>query len=212
MQRKEQIGNATLYLGDCREILPTLAPVDAVVTDPPYAIGDGWNGDFGGKNGKAVHWGGPPEWDKLCPDGLTMALTKAPSAIVWGGHLYPLPANSQWLAWDKMQTFSSGDFELAWTTNQGATRIFRMSRIDAHQNIGEKKEHPTQKPVPLMEWCLTFVKAAKTVLDPFMGSGSTGIACMNQGRAFVGIERDPRYFDIACRRIEDAQRQQRMFA
>lgn len=205
-----QIGAATLYLGDCRDILPALPNVDAVVTDPPYQIGEGWHGGFTGKNGRAVHWGAEPSWDRLCPDGLQMALQKAAAAIVWGGHLYSLPARSQWLAWDKVQKFSSGDFELAWTTNEGATRIFRMSRIDAHQNIGEVKEHPTQKPVPLMTWCLSFMPAG-TVLDPFMGSGSTGVACMGLGREFIGVEQDARYYDIACRRIEDAQRQQRMF-
>ncbi len=206
------IGNATLYCGDCRDILPTLPSVDAIVTDPPYEIGDGWHGDFAGKNGKAVMWGEAPAWDKLCADGIAMALEKAPKAIVWGGHLYPLPQRSAWLAWDKMQKFSSGDFELAWTSWNGATRIFRMSRIDAYQNIGDGKEHPTQKPIRLMEWCLSFLPDAKTILDPFMGSGTTGVACANLQRSFVGVERERKYFDIACRRIEAAQSQGRLFA
>lgn len=210
--RVEKIGNATMYLGDCRDVLPNITTVDAVVTDPPYEIGDAWHGDFAGKNGKAKMWGSAPEWDKLCHEGLTLALEKAPTAIVWGGQLYGLPPRSAWLAWDKVQKFSSGDFELAWTSWNGATRIFRMSRIDAYQNVGDGKEHPTQKPIRLMEWCLSFIPDAKTILDPFMGSGSTGVACANSGREFIGVEREPRYFDIACRRIEAAQSQGRLFA
>jgi site-specific DNA-methyltransferase (adenine-specific) len=210
--RVETVGNATLYLGDCREVLPSLPDCDAIVTDPPYELGHGWHGDFSGKNGKAVMWGSQPNWDKLCPEGLNTALTKAPNAIVWGGHLYELPARSAWLAWDKVQKFSSGDFELAWTSRNGATRTFRMSRIDAYQNVGDGKQHPTQKPVKLMEWCLSFFPDAKTVLDPFMGVGTTGVACANTGRVFVGIEKEQRYFDIACERIDAAQKQRRLFA
>jgi site-specific DNA-methyltransferase (adenine-specific) len=214
MSKVVTIGNATLYLGDCRDVVPTLGAVDAVVTDPPYEIGDGWSGGgFCGNNGASHMWKEPPPaWDKLCRDGLFLALEKAQQAIVWGGHLYGLPARSRWLAWDKMQKFSSGDFELAWTSEAGATRIFRMSRIDAHQNIGEKKQHPTQKPVPLMEWCLSFLPAANSILDPFAGSGSTGVAAMRMGKRFIGIEKEHSYFEIACERIAAAQSQGRLFA
>lgn len=205
------IGTATLYLGDCRDILPQIPGVDAVVTDPPYQLDERDWKTFAGSGGISRHWGQAPGWDRLCQDGLDAALAKAPYAIVWGGNLYQLPLRSQWLAWDKAQTFSTGDFELAWTSKNGATRIFRMSRIDAYHNAGDGKEHPTQKPVLLMDWCLSFAPAG-SVLDPFMGSGSTGVACIKQGRDFIGIELEQKYFDIACRRIEDAQRQQRMFA
>ena len=73
------------------------------------------------------------------------------------------------------------------------------------------KEHPTQKPTAIMEWCLGFVPNAQTILNPFMGSGTTGVACARLGRRFIGIEIEPRYFDIACRRIEDAYKQADLF-
>ena len=207
MAEKVVIGNAELWHGDCREVLPLLPAHDLLLTDPPYEIGDGWRGDFSGKNGKAVMWGEAPEWDKLCADGLLPALDKCAEAVVWGGHLYELPQRSRWLSWDKCQAFSSGDFELAWTSGHGATRVFRMSRIDAYQNSGEGKQHPTQKPSALMAWCLALHPKAATVLDPFMGSGTTGVACAQLGKAFTGIERERKYFDIACERISRAQAQ-----
>ncbi len=141
-----------------------------------------------------------------------MAIGLAPKAVVWGGHLYSLPRRSKWLIWDKCQKFSSGDAELAWTSERGAIRTFRMSRIDAHQNIGEKKEHPTQKPVPLMKWCIAEIGAQGIVLDPFMGGGSTGVACTQMGLEFVGVEIEANFFQIACERIENAQRQEKLFA
>jgi DNA modification methylase len=207
MAEKVTIGNAELWHGDCREVLPLLPKFDLLLTDPPYEIGDAWHGDFSGKNGRAAMWGAAPAWDKLCGDGLLMAVDKADDAIVWGGQLYELPQRSRWLSWDKCQKFSSGDFELAWTSKNGATRVFRMSRIDAYQNSGEGKQHPTQKPTALMAWCLAMHADATTVLDPFMGSGTTGVACAQLGKAFTGIERERRYFDIACERISRAQAQ-----
>lgn len=209
--RKEVIGNATLYLGDCLEVLPSLQ-ADVVITDPPYELGVAWHGGFDGKRGKARHWTNEiPAWDRLQPEAVALAIAKFQKAVVWGGHLYDLPLRSKWLIWDKCQKFSSGDAELAWTSESGAIRTFRMSRIDAYANIGEEKEHPTQKPVPLMSWCLSEVGAAGVVCDPFMGGGSTGVACLQMGMPFVGVEIEPTFFDIACRRIENAQRQERMF-
>ena len=211
MAEKVTIGNCELWHGDCREVLPLLPNFDLLLTDPPYEIGTAWHGDFSGKNGKAAMWGAAPEWDKLCDDGVSLGVQKAREAVVWGGHLYALPQRSRWLSWDKCQTFSSGDFELAWTNGSGATRVFRMSRIDAYQNSGEGKEHPTQKPTALMEWCLSLHPKAATVCDPFMGSGTTGVACARMGLQFVGIERERKYFDIACKRIEQAYAQPRLF-
>jgi site-specific DNA-methyltransferase (adenine-specific)/modification methylase len=116
------------------------------------------------------------------------------------------------LIWDKVQKFSGADAELAYTNLDIPVRIYRLSRIDAHQNLEKGKEHPTQKPIVLMEWCLSFIPDAKIILDPFMGSGTTGVACMNLGRKFIGIEREPKYFDMACQRLENAQRQSRLIA
>ena len=211
--RIETIGNAMLYQGDCREILPLLPKVDAVITDPPYGIGkDGQKestGIHGGRKGYEFMG-----WDRTRPakDVFDLIISKSNQVIIWGGNYFAdmLPASQKWLVWDKGQRINQSDGELAWTSFEGALRIFTLNRVSL---MTDGAEHPTQKPVYLMEWCLSFIDVSReTILDPFMGSGTTGVACMNLGRKFIGIEIEPKYFDIACRRIEDAQRQQRMFA
>lgn len=202
------IGNATLYLGDCRDILPTLPKVDAVITDPPYGIGE-HGGGFRGRKGQNIRVHENLGWDKSRPDAETFSLllAAAPEQIIWGGNYFAdlLPPSKGWLYWQKLMGGDFADGELAWTTRDKALREFTKCPK------GQGAEHPTQKPVTLMEWCIGFFPEAQTILDPFMGSGTTGVACMNLGRSFIGIEREPKYFDIACRRIEDAQRQGRMF-
>lgn len=131
--------------------------------------------------------------------------------IIWGGNYFTdyLPPTMQWLVWDKGQRdFSLADCEFAWSSQEKASRIFDYPRSRALQ---DGKEHPTQKPLALMKWCLEFLPKAETVLDPFMGSGTTGVACVKLGRKFIGIELDPKYFDIACRRIEEAYKQPSLF-
>ena len=208
-KRKEVIGNATLYLGDCLEILPTLPKVDCIVTDPPYGIGkDGQKQTTGGHGGrKGYEFMG---WDVDRPSSqvFNMILDASDQQIIWGGNYFAdfLPASQKWLVWDKGQRINQSDGELAWTSFDGALRIFTLNRVALMQDIAE---HPTQKPVRLMRWCVDMTTG--DVLDPFMGSGTTGVACMNLGRSFIGIEIEPKYFDIACQRIENAQRQQKMF-
>lgn len=205
-QRKEVIGNATLYLGDCRDILPTLPKVDAVITDPPYGIG------FAAQPTKWQRRAGkqPEGWDDAIVDAVLGLPDHAPHCIIWGGNYYALPNSRGWLSWFKPDAPPSmGHFELAWTS---LDRTARQLSVSIGETNPERVGHPTQKPIRLMEWCLSFVPDAQTILDPFMGSGTTGVACMNLGRAFIGIEREPKYFDIACRRIEDAQRQGRLIA
>lgn len=217
MSRVEHIGRATLYLGDCRDILPTLGKVDAVVTDPPYGIGKDTGAAVGGMDGSGRYVRRPKQyeggWDGDRPDCKTFAamLARAPLAIIWGGNYFAdlLPRGGRWLFWDKrnnMPSFSDG--EMAWTSIQGAS-----VKKFAHYNqcVDDERAHPTQKPVPLMKWCLGFIPNARTILDPFMGSGTTGVAAVQMQRDFIGIEREPTYFDIACRRIEDAQRQGSLF-
>lgn len=115
----------------------------------------------------------------------------------------------RWLVWDKKQRdFSLADAELAWTSQGKALRIFDYPRSKA---LLDGKCHPTQKPVALMRWCLGFLPNAQTILDPFMGSGTTGVACVKEGRHFIGIEQDPDYFEISCERIREAYRQPDMF-
>jgi site-specific DNA-methyltransferase (adenine-specific) len=210
--RVEVIGAATLYLGDCRDVLPTLGKVDAVVTDPPYGILSGSSGSGAGKLKARKLNVADTQWDSAAPDDalLKACIAKGRAAIVWGGNYFDLPPHRCALVWDKQQpwpNFSAA--ELAWTTLDRPAAMFRLS--SSLGDKGEKNPHPTVKPLELMKWCLGFLPDAATVLDPFTGSGSTGVAAVQMGRAFIGIERDPGYFDIACRRIEQAQRQQDLF-
>jgi len=199
--RVEQIGDATLHLGDCLEILPTLGPVDAVVTDPPYGIGA--NKQTLGKGKKEFDRGG--DWDSERPD-LSWIAGRSWKWCVWGGNYFAdvLGPTNHVLVWHKLNDGRSfSECEFAWT-NFG-----NQTRIKQHHWSGEEKQHPTQKPVRIMEWCVGMVGG--TVLDPFMGSGTTGVACANLGRKFIGIEIEPKYFDIACKRIEAAYAQGRLF-
>ena len=212
------IGDATLYHGDCLEILPTLPKVDAVVTDPPYGIGEA-----AGKNksrGKlAVSKDyGDDAWDDKPADAevaliLYLARTKNIQTIIFGGNYYNVPPSSCWLVWDKENGASDfADCELAWTNLKKAVRLKRyMWNGMLRANKEPRGDHPTQKPVGVMEWAISFTDA-ETVLDPFMGSGTTGVACANLGRKFIGIEIERKYFDIACERIEAAYSQGRLFA
>lgn len=198
------IGNATLYLGDCRDILPTLGKVDAVVTDPPYGIGYGAkHTKWSAKRGVVLG-----EWDSEIPD-VSALLDISENIIIWGGERFGLPIRRCWLTWvkpDAAPTFASTEF--AWTSWDKPARHFMQSISGMN---AERIGHPTQKPLRLMKWCVDFVPDAETILDPFMGSGTTGVAAVQMGRRFIGIEREPKYFDIACKRIEDAQRQSDLF-
>jgi site-specific DNA-methyltransferase (adenine-specific)/modification methylase len=208
-QRVEVIGRAVLVQGDCRDVLPVLPKVDAVVTDPPYGISGLWSGQQVGKNGASRLWDGDNDWDReTCPELVAFARALADRSIIWGGNYYSLPPSRGYLVWDKMQEFSNADSELAWCSWSQTPRTFRYARA---QLASEGKEHPTQKPLPLMKWCLGFLPDAQTILDPFMGSGTTGVAAVQMGRDFIGIEREESYFEIACRRIEQAQRQGDLF-
>ena len=212
IRRKEVIGNQILILGDCREIMPTLGRVDAVVTDPPYGIDYGRAGGFSASHGWG-QWRENVAWDKERPSAeiFDLILSSSKEQIIWGGNYFAdlLPPTMRWLSWDKGQRdFSLADIELAWTSQQKAARVFDYARGKA---VLDGKQHPTQKPVALMQWCLGFLPDAKTILDPFMGSGTTLVACQRMGRAGTGIELDPHYFDVACRRVEEACRQPDLF-
>ena len=205
------IGDATIYLGDCREILPALPKVDCVLTDPPYGIGkDGQARTTGGHGGRKAHEF--LDWDSVRPDPETFRLICAAGAlqVIWGGNYFAdlLEPTGKWLVWEKGQRINQSDGELAWTSMQGALRICTMNRVEL---MLDGTDHPTQKPLRLMRWCIDQAGTPKTILDPFMGSGSTGVAAMQLGRKFIGVEIEPKYFDIACERIENAQRQQSLF-
>ncbi len=208
MSEKVVIGNATLYHGDCREVLPVLPPVDLVLTDPPFGLasklhGGTWGTKFDGQY---------EAWDMLpAPDWLFgLMREKAGALIVWGGNYYALPLTRGWLAWRKPDAPPTmAHLELAWTSYDMNAKILDHSIAATN---AERVGHPTQKPVRVMAWSLEFAPNAQTVCDPFMGSGTTGVACAQLGKAFTGIERERKYFDIACERIAIAQAQGQMFA
>lgn len=236
-QRKEIIGDATLYLGDCRDILPTLGKVDAVVTDPPYGQSLKVNTfHAGGSREKAVVQRGgrslkvrPKIHKPVAGDDQPFdpehLLQVAQYIVMWGAHKFAdrLPRGS-WLVWDKVPTGKvrdQGDGEAAWiNTPDVALRIFRLlwdglcvGKGARHEvTAGQQRLHPTQKPEALMMWTIERLPMRSGIIcDPYMGAGSTGVAAAKLGFGFVGIELDADYFDIACRRIEEAYKQPRLF-
>jgi DNA modification methylase len=207
--RTEQIGDCTLYLGDCLEIMPTLGKVDAVVTDPPYGLGD-WN-NRGTNKGRPFDSDATQAWDKAISQHHIDAMVRGSlHQIFWGANYYSdlLPRSKQMYVWNKgIRNMHFNDCEIAWCSGwREASRMFDLSPA------GLAKQHPTQKPLKLMKWCIgRLPNGTQTVLDPFMGSGTTGVACVKLGRKFIGIELDEGYFDIACKRIEEAYKQPDMF-
>tara|TARA_R110000787_G_scaffold120728_2_gene231641 strand:+ start:189 stop:872 length:684 start_codon:yes stop_codon:yes gene_type:complete len=209
------IGDATLYLGDCLEILPTLGKVDAVVTDPPYGIG---------YQSTLVELGATKH-EKILGDAVVMDLRpflNMPCAVLsFGANNYPdqLPHRGRWLCWDKRTIDGAADamlgssFELAWANKgSGYGKIVRVLHGGVVNADGGRRQHPTQKPIRVMvESILWAARDSETILDPFMGSGTTGVACAKLGRKFIGIEIDERYFQIACKRIEAAYDQPDLF-
>lgn len=199
------IGNATLYLADCFDVLPSLDPVDAVITDPPYGIG------FAAQPTKWQRLAGkePEAWDDAPTRDIDAARALGAVQIVWGGNYYPLPPTRGWLSWFKPDAPPSmAHFELAWTNQD---RNARQISCSIGETNPERIGHPTQKPLRVMRWCVEQAGMPAVTLDPFMGSGTTGAACVGLGLRFIGIEINPEYFAMACKRLEDAQRQTRMF-
>lgn len=180
-----------------------------VVTDPPYGIG------FAAQPTRYQRANGmvSAAWDDQAPDDVIAALVARFPAVIWGGNHFSMPASRGWLVWSKTGNAPSmADAEMAWTSLDMNARSFEKSVKSAslEKNL-QTAAHPTQKPVALMEWSIEFFPNARTILDPFMGSGTTGVACARLGRQFIGIEIEPKYFDIACRRIEQAQKQADLF-
>ena len=217
MSRIETIGDATLYLGDCREILPTLPNVDLVLTDPPYGIGIGLAKNRGKSNlAKATSYA-DTEWDNEQPSSefIQATVDHGTWACVWGGNYFKLDPSRTWLVWDKMlRGQDMSDCELAWTNFSGkGVRLIRHLWSGFFKDGNDPRGvHPAQKPENVIAWCIRQAPKSDTVLDCFMGSGTTGVACANLGKTFIGIEREPMYFETACERIESAYRQARLFA
>lgn len=209
-----EIGPATLYRGDCGVILPTLPRVDLILTDPPYGIGIAKRGTVGtSKAAKAKDYG-KSDWDNQPPPVwiIEMMRDRSRFQIIFGGNFYNLPPASGWLVWDKENTGDFADCELAWTNLPQAVRRIKFrwnGMLQENMAMKEARVHPTQKPVPVMRWALGHAGEVETVCDPFMGSGTTGVACIELGKRFIGIEREPAHFESACRRIELAVQESR---
>lgn len=226
--------DVTLYLGDCREILPTLGKVGRLVSDPPYGQGYKVNAVYaGGTREKMVPQKGGGslrvrsnthaeiKGDDVSFDPSHL-LGVAPDLLIWGAHRFAdrLPEGS-WLVWDKVpngKIKDQGDGEAAWINRDRPLRIFRLlwdglsvgTGARHEVTAGQKRLHPMQKPVALMAWSIEQLGGDGPVLDPYMGSGSTGVACVRLDIPFIGIEAVPAYFDIACRRIADELKRPRL--
>jgi DNA modification methylase len=223
MGRVETIGRATLILGDCRDILPTLGKVDLVLTDPPYGIGEAAGANKSRGNLAPAKDYGSADWDNepISAELMAMVCASARWQIIFGGNYYHCPPASCWLVWDKDN--GSNDFadcELAWTNLDKAVRrlkwtwngFIRQGEMSRKPGQWDVRNHPTEKPVGVMKWCIGHLPdITGAILDPFMGSGTTGVAATQMGRDFIGIELHEPYFDIAVRRIEQAQRQGDLF-
>jgi len=192
----------TIYHGDCRDIVPTLDKFDLLLTDPPYGIGE-----HGGKcrtRGIKIPNHEKMNWDNKVPEKeiFNILREKTIHQIIWGGNYFAdmLPASRCWLYWDKLMGGDFSDGELAWTSFDKVLKKFTMA------NKGQKNQHPTQKPLELMTWCIEFYKPEnyewQTILDPFAGSGTTGRAAKDLGRKATLIEMEEKYCEIAAKRME----------
>ena len=214
-----------IHCGDCLDLMKEMPDkcVDLALTDPPYGIGEAagknisrsksfGSRSFGDKNTRRTiipaNDYGNFEWDDRPPSAEYFAelIRVSKNQIIFGGNYFSLPQSSCWIVWDKDNSGDFADAELAWTSFDTAVRIFKwkwngmLQQDMAHK---EKRQHPTQKPLPLMMWCLEkYSKPGMTVLDPFMGSGTTCVACKKLGRNFIGIEKEPEYIKIAEKRLE----------
>ena len=197
----------TIYHCDNREVLPTLPRVDLLLTDPPYGID--YKPEGGGKVAKRF-----TNADRVIGDDIafdpSQLLLLADSQVIWGGSNFAnkLPPSRCWLVWDKKDgvnlTNQFSDCEIAWTNRNAPIKIFNH-RWTGYLKASEKdweRVHPTQKPLALMQWCLGFYPDAETILDPFMGAGTTLVAAKREGRQAIGIELEERYCEAAVKRLQ----------
>ena len=206
-----------LILGDCLEVMKSMEDksVDVVITDPPYGIGeDSFRVASRTKLAKTKDYG-KFSWDvKVDKEIIDLMLSVSIHQVIFGGNYYAnwLPPSSSWIVWNKLNSGNFADCELAWTSHKRAVRKFDYLWNGMIKQQPEERFHPTQKPLVLMKWVIeNYTKPGDTILDPFMGSGTTGVACVQTGRNFIGIEIDATYFAIAEKRIAEAQLQDRLF-
>lgn len=209
------IGDARLLLGDCMEILPTLGKVDAVITDPPFGVGN-FVQTTGSLRGRGAEMGKAVDWNESAPPPEFFVLIQSISKhrIIWGANFFnSFEDRGGAIIWDKAQpmpNFSKAD--IASCTHFQKTEIVRIPWTNFTVARAAQTDHPCERPVELYDWCIKYLPGNVTsVMDPFLGSGSCGVAAVRAGRAFVGIEREPKYFDIACQRIEQAYKQRPLF-
>ena len=187
----------TIYNGDCAEILPELERFDLLLTDPPYGIGE--DGGAQRTRGSRKTNGIKAGWDKCRPrrELFELIISRTETQIIWGGNYFAdlLPPSRGWFYWQKLMGGDFSDGELAWTSRDSVLKEFTKAK-QTHNRL-----HPTQKPISLMRWCLGFVPDATTILDPFMGSGTTLLAAKLEGRQAVGIELSEEYCEIAANRL-----------
>ncbi len=229
MSRVERIGDATLYLGDCRDILPTLGKVDHVFSDPPYGVTETHSTHLssitlrnGEPAGQALGFSGITQEDlvSFAHEWVDIANRWVVFTCEWK-HAHALPHLVRLGIWRKPDGAPQFTGDRPGTGWEAVAILHREGRKKwtggGHHAVwtipkGVGDGHPTQKPERLLRsWIEDFTDSGETILDPFMGSGTTGVACAKMGRAFIGIEIDPGYFDIACRRIEAAYKQPDMF-
>lgn len=186
--------NATaIACGDCHEILPLLPKVDLCLTDPPYGLGDKL---LGGNWGRRI--GAAAVWDQKTAD-IAHIMPCASNHIIWGGNYFPLPLSRCWLVWVKRDAVATvATVDLAWTSFDAPSKYFDCTIASTN---AERNGHPTLKPMALFRWCLNFAPDAQTILDPFMGSGTTLRAAKDLGRRAIGIEICEKYAEIAARRL-----------
>lgn len=192
-----------IYCGDCLDYMKEMDDnsVDLVLTDPPYGINK-----FGDRIDKSFKIN---EWDfKSDKKYFDEIFRISKNQIIWGGNYFYLPATKGFIVWDKVQPFdfSLAMCEQAWISHNIPAKMFK------YRVLNDKKIHPTQKPVKLIEWCIiNYSEDGQMVFDPFLGSGTTAVACINTGRNFIGIEKDPEYFKIAQNRIKKTKEQTKLF-
>lgn len=216
MSRVEVIGDATLYLGDCMDILPTLPKVDAVVSDPPYGIGYLGSTKPGKASTTGKHLRIPVHGDDK-PFDPAPFLGLGVCAFTGAQHFAERLPGGSFHVWNKRlgyEPIAQADGDLIWVSGEKrALRIVDMlwRGLCRHVEREDLIEHPTQKPVALMRWIIEKAGSPALIFDPYMGSGSTGVAAIQAGLQFIGCEIDSLHFATACRRIEQAYKQRPLF-
>jgi site-specific DNA-methyltransferase (adenine-specific) len=214
--RKEIIGNATLFCGDCMEGMQEMSDkvFDLAIVDPPYGIGKALTS--GGKASAGWHRmvdSGADKWDIVPPpEYFEMLFRVSQHQIIWGGNYFDLPPSRKPVCWDKVRPNQKNvsEWEYAWTSFEGRARLFQYCANGGFL-LAEPRIHPTQKPTALYSWLLAnFAKPGQTILDTHLGSGSSVIACLDRGHSVTAYEVDEAYFEAACLRIDEAQRQGRL--